>query len=118
MNDNNNNDRMRVAGITVGILNNEAIEKALTALKGESEEEKMAIEFINSYLQFLKQIVENDLKKGINRSGIEIKDLISNANVLLREKDNYIFTTMVINSANHYKSIKDKSQKQKNGKDS
>jgi len=118
MNDNNDNNRMIVAEITVEILNNEAIEKALAALKGESEEEKMSIEFIKSYLQFLKQIVENDLKKGINRSDIEIKDLISNVNEMLREKDNYIFTTMVINSANHYKSIKDKAQKQKKDKES
>ena len=90
------------------LLGNEDIITAVKKFKADSEEKEIAVEFANSHIQFLNQIVESDFKKGIERTDVEIRDLLSNVNAMLNKKDKYLFTTMVTHSPSHYKNIQKK----------
>ncbi len=80
------------------LLDSDNIFHALETYDVDSEEKKTALEFVNSHIQFVREIVENDLKKGIQRRGIEIKDLLGNVNAMLKNRDEYLFTTLIIKS--------------------
>ncbi len=87
------------------LLGKEDIITAVQKFKADSEEKEIAVEFANSHIQFLNQIVESDYKKGIERTDVEIRDLLSNVNAMLNKRDKYLFTTMVTHSPSHYRSI-------------
>lgn len=53
----------------------------------------------------MQEITAHDREKNIIRSDFEIKDLVSNVNMMLQKKNEYIFSTMVMKSPAHYKSI-------------
>jgi hypothetical protein len=87
------------------LLSKEDIITAVQKFKADSEEKKIAVEFANSHIQLLNQIVESDYKKGIERTDVEIRDMISNLNAMLKKKDEYLFTTIVMHSPSHYRNI-------------
>jgi hypothetical protein len=90
------------------LLSSKNIYDSIKMFKADSEEKEIALEFINSHIQFLMGIVENDYRKKIIRSDAEIRDLLSHINLLLRKKDEYLFNTMIVNSPSHYKNVLDK----------
>jgi hypothetical protein len=87
------------------LLSKEDIIAAIQKFKADSEEKKIAVEFANAHIQLLNQIVESDYKKGIVRTDVEIRDMISNVNSMLKKKDEYLFTTIVMHSPSHYRNI-------------
>ncbi len=87
------------------LLDNDNILKAIKSFETDSDEKKIALEFVNSHIQFLNEIVENDYKKGIVRQNVEIQDLVSHVNMMLRNRDEYIFTTMIVHSPSHYRCV-------------
>ena len=90
------------------LLSNEDISTAVKNFKADSEGKEIALEFANSHILFLKEIVESDNKKAIERTDVEIRDLISHVNIMLKNKDEFLFTTMVIHSPSHYKNMQKK----------
>jgi hypothetical protein len=87
------------------LVSKEDIIAAIQKFKADSEEKKIAVEFVNAHIQLLNQIVESDYKKGIARTDVEIRDMISNLNAMLKKKDEYLFTTIVMHSPSHYRNI-------------
>jgi hypothetical protein len=100
-----NPERLRVVEEISDLFGNEDIVMAVKKFKTDSEEKKIAVEFANSHIQFLNEIIESDHKKGIARKDVEIRDFISHANVLLQKKDEYLFTTIITHSPAHYRNI-------------
>ncbi len=94
------------------LLDHEDILKTIKTFKLDSDEKKIAIEFVNSHIQFLKEIVENDYKKNIMRQNVEIQDLISHVNIMLKNRDEYLFTAMIVSSPSHYRCIQTELYKQ------
>jgi len=87
------------------LLSNENIITALKKYTPDTREKKLAVEFVSSYSQFMQELTKHDLNKKIGRSAVEIQDLISHVNMMLKEKDDYLFTMMVIKSPLHYRNI-------------
>jgi len=87
----------------IGLLGNDDIETALKKFKADSSEKEIARDFTNSHIQFLYQIVENDYKRGVARNDAEIRDLLSNVNMMLMKKDEYLFTTIIMHCPSHYR---------------
>ncbi len=80
------------------LLDSDNIFHALDTYDVDNEEKKTALEFVNSHVQFVREIVENDINKGIQRRSIEVKDLIGNVNSMLKNRDEYLFTTLIVKS--------------------
>ncbi len=90
------------------LLSNEDIVSAVANFKADSEEQEIALDYANSHIQFLSQIVESDRNKGIVRSDVEIRDLVSHVNIMLKKKDEYLFITIVMYSPSHYREMQRK----------
>jgi hypothetical protein len=103
-----NPERIIVIEEISDLFGNEDIITAVKNFKADSGEKEIAIEFANSHIQFLNGIIESDYKKGIARTDVEIRDIISNANVMLQKKDEYLFTTIITHSPAHYRNIQKK----------
>ncbi|MDY6968765.1 MAG: hypothetical protein SVR08_08960 [Spirochaetota bacterium] len=95
------------------LLTNDNIHEIIKSFTADTEEKEIALEFVMSHVQFLREIIEHDISIGLSRSNIEIQDLISNVNSLLKTKNEYIFSSMIINCPAHYKSMKDYMVKEK-----
>ncbi len=106
-------NRMIVAEEAVSLLSSDNITVATNKYKSDTPEKEIALEFANSHYQFMQELVKNDLGRKIGRSDFEIKDLVSHVNVMMKNKDEYIFTTMVIHSPVHYHLIQENILKQK-----
>lgn len=90
------------------LFGKEDIVAAVRKFKADSEEKKIAVEFTNSHIQFINQVVESDYKKGIARTDVEIRDMLSHVNAMLRQKDEYLFTNMIMHCPSHYRNIQNK----------
>ncbi len=90
------------------LLANDDIVIALQKFKSDSEEKKIASEFANSHIDFLKQVVEGDYKKQIARSDVEIRDMLSHVNSMLKKRDEYLFSTIITHCPSHYRNIQKK----------
>ncbi len=90
------------------LLSSENITDAVSKFKADSEEKKIALEYSSSHIQFLNELIDNDSKKGITRTDVEIRDMVSHINLLLKSKDEFLFNTIVVNSPSHYKNIQKK----------
>jgi hypothetical protein len=90
------------------LLGTEDIILALQKFKADSEEKKIAVEFANSHINFLKQVIESDYKKEIVRSDVEIREMLSHVNSMLKKKNEYLFSTIITHSPIHYRNIQKK----------
>ena len=90
------------------LLSKEDIVGAVQKFKADSDEKEIAVEFTNAHIQFLGQIVESDYRHGVSRADVEIRDVVSHANIMLRKRDEYLFTTMIMHSPSHYRAIQNK----------
>ncbi len=106
-------NRILVAEEAVSLLSSDNITVAMNKYKSDTPEKEIALEFVNSHYQFMQELVINDLNRKLGRSDFEIKDLVSHVNVMMKNKDEYIFTTMVIHSPVHYHLIQEGILKQK-----
>ena len=95
-------NRMLVAEEAVTLLSSDNISKAINSYKADTPEKEIALEFVNSHYQFMQELVKHDLGRKLGRTDFEIKDLVSHVNIMMKNKDEYIFTTMVIHSPSHY----------------
>jgi len=87
------------------LLSKEDIVAEMQKFKADTEEKKIAVEFANSHVNFLKQAIESDYKKGISRTDVEIRDMLSHVNSMLKKRDEYLFSTIITNSPSHYRNI-------------
>jgi hypothetical protein len=106
--ENINPEKLQIADEIADLLSKDDIIAAIKKFKPDSEEKTIVVEFVNSHIEFLNQIVGSDYKKGINRADVEIRDLISNVNMMLQSKDDYLFTSIVAHSPSHYRNIQKK----------
>lgn len=97
--------RILVIDEIIDILGKEDVAEAVKSYKAESEEQKTAIEFVNAHIQFIRELVENDYNKNIQRKDIEIRDIVANINSMLKEKHELLFSTMILKSPLHYRHI-------------
>ncbi len=95
------------------LLNSNNLLKAIKTYKANTEEKKTAIEFVNSHVQFIRELVEKDTKNKIQRKDFEIKDVVANVNSMLRARDEIIFTAMVLKSTVHYRQMQSELLKSK-----
>jgi hypothetical protein len=98
-------DRARVSEESAALLQNENILSALKSFSATSPEMEIAAEFVNAHVQFVQDVVANDIQHNVLRSDIEIMDLTAHVNILLKQKDETIFKAMVNHSPSHYKAI-------------
>lgn len=101
-------DKLLVQEQLAELLQNDDIILAVANFKADSEEQEIALDYANSHIQFLTQIVESDRNKGVVRSDVEIRDLVSHVNLMLKKKDEYLFTTIVMYSPSHYREMQRK----------
>jgi len=90
---------------SAALLSNENIVTALKKYTPNTREKELAVEFVSSYSQFIQELTKHDLNKKIGRSDVEIQDLISHVNMMLKKKNDYLFTMMVMKSPLHYRNI-------------
>ena len=90
---------------TITLLSSENILTAIQKYTPNTREKELAVEFVTSYSQYMQELTKHDLDKKVGRSDIEIQDLISHVNMMLKAKDDYLFTTMVIKRPLHYRNI-------------
>ncbi len=98
-------ERILVMDEISSILTSDNIVKALANYKANTPEKEYAIEFVKAHYNFIQEIVTNDIQRKIVRSDFEIKDLVAHVNALMQQKDEYIFTTMVVHSPKHYQQV-------------
>lgn len=89
----------------VELLSNDDVSAIINAGTAETSEKQIAVEFVKSYVQFLQELVENDLSRNLIRSDIEVRDLISHVNIMMKKKYEGPFMAMVLHSAHHYRSM-------------
>ncbi|MCU0845630.1 MAG: hypothetical protein MUC76_11970 [Spirochaetes bacterium] len=89
----------------VTLLAHENIIAALQNSAGATPEKEIAVEFINSYLDFIKEIVGHDIERGALRGDLELRDLVAHINSMMQQKDEHIYTTMVMQCPMHYKAV-------------
>lgn len=101
-------DASSVISETVELLGAGDISSAIINFRADTEASQIALEFVKSYAHFVQELVDHDLKIKLQRSDIEIRDLISHVNMLMRKKYELTFTAMVYNSPSHYRKILEK----------
>jgi len=89
----------------VTLLSQENIISALKNSAGGNPEKDIAAEFVNSYVEFIKEIVGHDIERGSLRSDFEVRDLVAHVNSMMQQKDEYIYTTMVMQCPLHYRAV-------------
>ncbi|HQO00857.1 MAG TPA: hypothetical protein PLI62_01220 [Spirochaetota bacterium] len=87
------------------ILGSDDVIKKLKIFKADTREKEIAVEFVQSYVNFMEELVTHDLQVNLNRNNVEIRDLVSHVNSMMREKSEFIFNTMVLHSPAHYRNI-------------
>ncbi len=98
-------DKNLVSETAQALLSSDTILSAIRSFKPKNDEDGIALEFVNSYLNFMKGIIEHDVEKSINRTDFEIRDLISHVNIMMRNKDEFTFNTMVMHCPAHYRNL-------------
>lgn len=95
-------ERIMVAEEISSLLGGDNLIKVLASYKADTSSKELALEFVNAHCGFIREIVASDIQKKIARSDFEIKDLVSHVNGLMQEKDEYMFSVMVVHSPKHY----------------
>lgn len=89
----------------VNFLNNNDVSSLMEITEADSAEKQIALEFVKSYVQFLRELVEYDFKKNLIRSDVEIRDLISHVNIMMKKRYEEAFMAMVLQSVSHYRNM-------------
>ncbi len=92
----------------IELLNNDDVSTIIEAADSGDSEKQIAIEFVQSYVQFLQELVEHDLSANLIRTDIEVRDLISHVNIMMKKKYEAPFMAMMLHSASHYRSMQAK----------
>ena len=89
----------------IEILGTDDVVRKLKTFKADSPEKEIAADFVQSYVNFIEELVNHDLQIHLNRSNVEIRDLVSHVNSMMKEKSEFIFTTLVLHCPAHYRNI-------------
>jgi hypothetical protein len=98
-------DQQAVAEEAASLLSNENILAALKSYDADSPAKETAAEYVRSYTQFMNDIVSEDMKRGLQRSDAEIRDLVGNVNMMLKERNEDMFVTILHRCPAHYRSV-------------
>jgi uncharacterized protein YwlG (UPF0340 family) len=98
-------NRAVVTEEAVTLLSQENIISALKSPAAATPEKEIAVEFVNSYVEFIKEVVGHDIERGSIRSDLELRDLVAHINSMMQQKDEYVYTTMVMQCPLHYKAV-------------
>jgi hypothetical protein len=89
----------------ISLLDSDNVITASESFKADTPEKEIAKEYVLSYSQFLKDIVDRDLAKGRTRADHEIREFIGHINSMLKNKQPDVFMKMVLNAPKHYKTM-------------
>jgi hypothetical protein len=79
-------DKNLVSETAQELMSNDRILSAIKSFKPKNDEDAIALEFVESYLNFMKGYIEHDVEKSINRTDFEIRDLISHVNIMMKRQ--------------------------------
>jgi len=96
---------LEVIDISLELLSSQDIFAALQTFKSVGEAGEIASEFIRSYAHYIRELVDHDIKAKLIRTDIEIRDLISHVNIMMKKKYETPFTAMAMHSPAHYRTI-------------
>ena len=98
-------DSSPVIELAIELLGNSDILSAVNGFKPDTEVKELALEFVKSYSLYVQELVAHDLKIKLSRSDMEIRDLISHVNIMMKKKYELAFNAIVLHSPAHYRSI-------------
>ena len=98
-------DSSPVIELAIELLGNSDILSAINKFKPDTEVKELALEFVQSYSTYVQELVAHDLNIKLNRSDIEVRDLISHVNIMMKKKYELAFNAIVLHSPAHYRSI-------------
>ncbi|MGL4368210.1 MAG: hypothetical protein ACRCUT_00830 [Spirochaetota bacterium] len=87
------------------LLESDNLMPAFEKFKADTPEKEIALEYVSSYAQFIRDVAENDLAKNIQRADYEIRELVGHINAMLKQKQGDIFMKMVLMCPKHYLSF-------------
>ena len=90
---------------TLKLLDNENITAAVAAMKADTPEKEIAVEYVSAYAQFIKDIAEIDTKRAAVRADYEVRELVGHVNAMLKKKQSDIFMKMLLMCPKHYVSF-------------
>ena len=86
---------------TLSLLDKEDLTD-LSSYKANTPEKEIASEYVTSYAQFIADIVEKDLLRGVQRPDYEMRELVGHINAMLKQKQPDIFMKMLMMCPKHY----------------
>lgn len=89
----------------IALLSNEKIDDTVKTYKADTEEKKIALEYVNAYLIFIHEVAELDAARGRIRAGYEIRELIGHVNSMLKKKQENLFMKMLLMAPKHYEGM-------------
>ncbi|HNX58411.1 MAG TPA: hypothetical protein PKK43_04890 [Spirochaetota bacterium] len=92
----------------VTLLQSKDIDAAIASFKADTPEKEISLEYVTSYLQFVREVAERDAAKARLRADYEIRELLGHVNAMLKEKQPDLFMKMLLNVPRHYKTLFDK----------
>lgn len=98
-------DRALVESEVVALFGSENIVHAIKTYRADTKQKEISLEFVKSYLQFINEIAAHDAVSNRDRSDPEVRDLVSHVNLMLRKRDEDVFTSMVLHCNRHYRQI-------------
>jgi hypothetical protein len=98
-------DSSPVIDLAVELLGNSDILTAVTNFNSDTNEKELALEFVKSYALYIQELVAHDFNLKLNRSDIEIRDLVSHVNIMMKKKYEPAFNAIALHSPAHYRSI-------------
>ncbi len=101
-------DEASVITHAIELLNNDDVSTIMDAADSGDSEKQIAVEFVKSYVQFLQELVEHDLAANLIRTDVEVRDLISHVNIMMKKKYEAPFMAMMLHSVSHYRSMQAK----------
>jgi hypothetical protein len=87
----------------VALLDSSDVVASTESLKTDTAEKEIAVEYVRGYTNFIKDIADTDIKRGLSRADFEVRELVGHINAMLKTKHPDVFMKMVLNSPKHYK---------------
>jgi hypothetical protein len=90
----------------VALLDSDDVVKSADSLKADTPEKEIAAEYVRGYTNFIKDLAETDIKRGLVRADFEVREHVGHINAMLKAKHPDVFMKMVLNSPKHYKTMR------------
>jgi hypothetical protein len=89
----------------VALLDSDDVVKTTDSLKIDSPEKEIAVEYVRGYTNFIKDLVETDIKRSLVRADFEVREHVGHINAMLKVNHPDVFMKMILNSPKHYKTM-------------